>query len=268
MSDSNLITRFLFAPVDRRTMVAFRIMLAMMLAWRFWPRGEKPVHFLYAHPDIIELYDSIVLTTPYMIVVGLFIGLFMIGWKSRISGLLLCALLFPLDFLDEGRQSGQILIFTLFCTSLMRFDRKRDGSRRENCGPMWPVRLIQAQVCVVYGINAIYKSTPEFMDGTVLMKWSETTSFTTVIPETGLPMGPLLLSPWMLGTGTVLIEYLLAIGLWVPRLRWFVALTGIIFHLGIAMVMEIFMLDWASMFLYLAFLLPFEKRLSPNPDQR
>ena len=69
-----------------------------------------------------------------------------------------------------------------------------------------------------------------------------------------------------MGTGTVLVEYLLAIGLWIPRLRWFVALTGIIFHLWIAMVMEIFMLDWVSMFLYLAFLLPFEKRLTPNPD--
>ena len=170
-------------------MVAFRIMLAIILGWRFWPRGEEPVHFLHAHPNIIELYDSVFLTTPYMIVVGLFIGLFMIGWKSRVSGLLLCALLLPLDFLDEGRQSGQILIFTLFCTSLMRFGRKKDGSRRESCGPIWPVRLIQAQVCVVYGINAIYKSTLQFMDGSILMKWSETTTFTMVIPETGLPEG-------------------------------------------------------------------------------
>ena len=267
MSDSSRLTRFLFAPVDRRTMVAFRIMLAIILGWRFWPRDEEPVHFLHAHPNIIELYDSVFLTTPYMIVVGLFIGLFMIGWKSRVSGLLLCALLVPLDFLDEGRQSGQVLIFTLFCTSLMRFDRKKDGSRRESCGPMWPVRLIQAQVCVVYGINAVYKSTLQFMDGSILMKWSETTTFNMVIPETGLPMGPLVIAPWMLGTGTVLVEYLIAIGLWIPRLRWFVALTGIIFHLLISMVMTIFMLDWVSMFLYLAFLLPFEKCLTPNPDQ-
>lgn len=89
-----------------------------------------------------------------------------------------------------------------------------------------------------------------------------------MIPKTGLSMAPLLIAPWMLGTGTVLVEYLLAIGLWIPKIRWFVALTGILFHLSSAMVMEIFMLDWSSMFLYLAFLLPFEKRLSPNPDQR
>ena len=76
---------------------------------------------------------------------------------------------------------------------------------------------------------------------------------------------PLLIAPWMLGTGmlgtgTVLVEYLLAIGLWIPKIRWFVALTGILFHLSSAMVMKIFMLDWVSMFLYLAFLPPFEKK--------
>ena len=56
-------------------------------------------------------------------------------------------------------------------------------------------------------------------------------------------------------TAVVMIEAFLAVGFWLPRLVWPTAIIGVAFHLLLQRIVQIYMLDLASMFLYLAFLL-------------
>ena len=54
-------------------------------------------------------------------------------------------------------------------------------------------------------------------------------------------------------------EYFLALGFWLIKRKWIVALFGICFHLALTQVVQIFKYDLISVFLYLTFLLPFIK---------
>ena len=269
-SSGSWLDRVVFAPANPGAVNMFRICLAVMLGWAFLPRGLEPAHFLEAWPSIISIYDTIILTTPYRVVIYLLLLCFLLGFRPRLMGLVLCCLLIPLDVMNEGRQSRQVLIFTLVCTSLLcrKASWPADRSSSADISPMWPVRLIQLQSTVLYGINAIYKSTPQFLDGEVLMGLSRDSNFLVDITADGLVFGPMTVPGWVLGIGTVVTEYWLAIGFWIPRLRWATAIFGVAFHVTLTLVIEIFMLDYVSMFLYLAFLLPFSmERLQRNGAQ-
>lgn len=80
------------------------------------------------------------------------------------------------------------------------------------------------------------------------------------LTEGYLHMGPLAIPVALAAVCSVVIEYFLAIGFWVPQIRILVAAVGVGFHLLLMWMMDIFMLDIVSMFLYLAFLLPLRHR--------
>jgi hypothetical protein len=123
------------------------------------------------------------------------------------------------------------------------------------------LRLIQIQLSVVYGINALAKTTPAYMSGQVLLGMSHMLpTFLVDLSDGYVRLGPLSLPVALAATASVVIEYVLAIGLWFPRLRWITALSGILFHLSLQWIIRIHLLDWTCMFLYLAFLLPIDRR--------
>ena len=128
--------------------------------------------------------------------------------------------------------------------------------------PIWPLRLIQLQLTVLYGVNVLYKATPEFLSGEVMVGLSTMDSFHLDLSSGALELGVISIPVWMLGTGAVLTESWLAIGFWIPRLRVATAVLGVCFHLMLVFVMTIFMLDVVSCFLYLAFLLPMKAGVS------
>ena len=73
-----------------------------------------------------------------------------------------------------------------------------------------------------------------------------------------MSVGPVAVPVWVLAALTVLVEYWLAVGWWIPRCRRLTAVVGLGVHLFLkAFVIRIFMLDFAAMFFYLTFLLPF-----------
>jgi hypothetical protein len=72
-------------------------------------------------------------------------------------------------------------------------------------------------------------------------------------------VGPLAIPLWAAATATVLTEYSLALGFWFRRLRVPVALLGVGFHAALTLVIRIGYLDLVSVFLYSAFLLPFDR---------
>jgi hypothetical protein len=125
-------------------------------------------------------------------------------------------------------------------------------------GPIWPIRLIQLQLSITYLVNAWAKTTPGYVSGGVLMALAELPNFRVDLSDGFLHLGAVALPVWWCAVGTVAVEYALGVLWWIPRLRAAAAALGVGFHLSLQLVIEIGWLDWACLFLYLAFLLPFD----------
>jgi len=185
------------------------------------------------------------------------------GWRPRRFAFFLFLMLLPMVFLSRGNQSRQVILFALFAFSFIRSGAVRlpwrapEPFQRISAGPSWPLRLIQLQLTLLYGSNAIAKSTSSYLSGDILMAMSISISNFKVDMSNGfLELGPITIPVILAGAGSVLIEYFLALGFWLGRWKWVVAVVGVGFHLSLLCIMQIFKLDLAAIFLYLAFILP------------
>lgn len=258
------IERFLFAPADARAVAAMRILLAGMIAWAFWSPGLRPAWPVTAIAGVERWYASVFLTPWYGVIITLLAAAFGLGLRPRVAGIALIALLVPLASLNRGQQSRQVLLLALLAFSMLRADARWSvrtllgrAQPEPSAGPMWPIRLIQIQLSLVYAINALVKSTPQYLSGEVLIGMSRMRpNFLVDLSDGRVHVGPIAAPVALAAVASVVVEAYLAIGFWFPRLRWPTAVIGVIFHLGLQQIVRIFMLDYVSMFLYLAFLLP------------
>jgi hypothetical protein len=264
--------RFLFASANPKIVALFRIALAAMLMLSFQSRIMRPDPMLHRVPGLFELYGQVFLTRPYWLLILILLIAFGVGWRPRVLGSLLFAILLPLDFLGGSQQSRQILLFSLLSFSFLRSDawlslkqfswesfRYKPDYQLASAGPMWPIRLIQLQLSVTYGINALAKTTPEYLSGQTLIGMSQRLpNFLVDLSDGYLHLPWLALPVALLAVASVATEYFLAVGFWFRRSRFVAAGVGFLFHFILKMVIRIYMLDWATMFLYLSFLLPFE----------
>jgi hypothetical protein len=252
---------FLFQRVSPVTLAVFRVLLSAMLAYALWPREVPLGAWVDGRPLAEAAYANVFMSTPYRACIYAALAWFAVGWRPRLAGAVLFCLLLPHVFLAKGRISRHMLIVAVLFTSFLRTTplwRPAD-LRDSDPGPMWPVRLMQFQLSALYGVNALTKSTPEYLSGEVLAALSSARSNFLVDLSSGyLSVGSVAVPVWMLAAVTVLVEYWLAVGWWIPRCRRLTAVVGIGFHLFLkAFVIRIFMLDFAAMFFYLTFLLPF-----------
>lgn len=257
------VERFLFAPADAASVAIFRIVLALALAANFRVVGDA-TRAIESHALIRILFGTIFMTRPYHWMCLLMIALLAVGIRARLVGFILVAMLAPLDFLAIGRQSRQMLIFALFVFSFLRSDLRlapwRAQANGDVAGPMWPMRLIQIQLSLVYGVNALAKSTPAYLSGNVLVGFARMLpNFSGTIVDGVLHLGPVALPVMVAAILSAAAEYVLAIGLWIRRLRWPVAIFGLAFHLMLQSILHIYMLDWTSIAMYPAFLLPLDR---------
>ncbi len=117
---------------------------------------------------------------------------------------------------------------------------------------------MRIQVSVLYGANALAKCTGHYLSGDALANMSVQANFLVDLTSGYLDVGSIRIPVFALAISTVMIESWLAIGFWIKRTRWITALIGVGFHLILRFIVNIFMLDYVSVFLYLSFLLPFE----------
>jgi hypothetical protein len=262
----------LFAPVDPSAAASFRVLLALMLTFAFWPSGLRPGGTASQQPLARLLYEQVFLTAPYWLVAVVLLALLGLGWRPRPLGFVLAALLAPLAFLETGQLSRHVLLVTLLAFSLLRSDARHSlrtwlgGLDAVSAGPIWPVHLIRLQLSALYAVNALAKTTPAYLSGDVLLGFSTMLSSFRVDLTGGLPLGSLVVPVWLLGVGSTLAEWSLAIGFWFRPARLWVALFGVFFHAAANLMLDVFALDVVSVFLYLAFLLPFERSAVENGE--
>ena len=261
------VDRFLFSPVNGHALAWFRILIAISYPYFFWSRG-KPSSFL--PENVLWIYEHLVRTSEHKLTVLALCGLLFMGWHVRFCSFALCLVLFPLCFVTIGEVSRPV-----FLAALLAFSFTPSGTVRfpwENwhpgqfipAGPCWPIRLMQILLTLVYGINALAKTTEIYLRGETLMDMSVTRwNFVMDLSSGYLDFGFMVMPIAVAAILSVLTEYILAIGFWFRRWKWAVALLGVAFHIVLSMVVKIFMLHYASMFLYLTFLMPlvkYEKR--------
>lgn len=265
----SILAKFLFTTISPSYISLYRIILGASVLIVFWQNGGTLVAAIQFLPDSQHLYKDIFFTTQYRALVLIVLICFCMGLKPRLTGLLLCVLLFPLVFIEGFRQSRQIILFSLFAFSLIpsaaQYNIVELIKRRKNTNiqsaPIWPIRLIQLQLSILYGVNALAKTTPGYLSGEVLQGMSIMLyNFKLDLSGGSLGLAGIPISVTLLATSSVVVEYILAIGFWFRRLRVWTAVLGVGFHILLMKVIVIGMLDWASMLLYPVFLLPLAKQ--------
>ncbi|MFM8260811.1 MAG: HTTM domain-containing protein [Pirellula sp.] len=116
----------------------------------------------------------------------------------------------------------------------------------------WGLRLIQFQMTAIYASTALSKlEGSTWQDGTAVWFVSRMTdNFGRLIPASYLDWpGASALATY----GTLAIESLLPIGLWIPKLRWIAIGLAVLLHLGIESSMNLFLFQWLMLLGLIAF---------------
>jgi hypothetical protein len=160
---------------------------------------------------------------------------FCLGWRVRVAGAVLVALLAYTLLLDYQLYSNHLWLLTIliFLLSLAdsgaaaSVDARRRG--RVESIPAWPVLLMRVQLSIVYGFAALAKLNFVYLSGLVLRV------------QLRVP-GVESLPPWffaLLAVASVSTEAFLAAAFWSRRLRPLAFVVGIGFHLTILATMRV-----------------------------
>ena len=139
---------FFFRPVNPFATTVFRLCFAVMLAVAFAPAGLAP-----RSPSL-----GFVTSAPYFALIYVLIAAFALGYRARTACIVLFLVLLPHDFLERGNQSRQVLLTALLCFSFAKslpvWRYLRDEVVASDFGPIWPIRLVQFQVSILYAVGA------------------------------------------------------------------------------------------------------------------
>lgn len=158
-----------------------------------------------------------------------------VGWWTRTAAAVLVGVLTVVVSLDQQTYSSHLYLLALVVALLALADSGRAFSldaRGARSGtpptvPVWPLALLKAQVSIVYGFAALAKMNPEYATGVTLgylvpmdagMQLLGVTAMVTLVALASL--------------GSIAVEILLAVWLWVPGRRRAAFALGVALHLG------------------------------------
>ena len=199
---------------------------------------------------LLRLANPAVIHAPYLswtprmsepmawLLIGLWLvgGLMlMIGLWTRVGGVLLVAGLAGSLFSDQQVYSNHLYLMLPVAALLtvadsgaaISLDARRNGARV--WVPGWPVWLLCAQVCIVYGFAALAKLNPDFLSGSVVASYLRRDGL-LALPAAWRSLEPML----VLSLIAICSEAFLAIALWLPRWRPAGMVVGLGLHVFIA----------------------------------
>jgi hypothetical protein len=157
-----------------------------------------------------------------------------LGLRSRLCGAVLTACMAYTLFFDQQLYSNHLYLATLVVLLLtiadsgasFSLDARRTGGR--DMIVEWPILLLKMQISIVYFYAALLKINPQYLAGTMIAGfWPFSQS--ELLPGGLSPALVLPLIAWL----SILLEFFLAVALWVPRLRWLALVVGVAFHMAI-----------------------------------
>jgi len=151
-----------------------------------------------------------------------------LGWRTEMAAGLSVLLSFVTFLADQQTYSNHRLLVTLLLTYLLFAKAGIAWSIRPapeaRFVPFWPQLLMMTQLSAVYLFSAISKMNPTFASGRPLATWV----------WISLPWQAYTIAAIM----TILVEIVIAIGLWFPATRRVAALLGVGLHLSIVILMD------------------------------
>jgi hypothetical protein len=271
--------RFWFRDVETSTLALFRIAFAVVvLAWTVSLAPALYSFFaddgiLPGHPDggrgawgLLELNSSAAaVTTLYLLLLAGAICL-AFGFKTRLAAVVVFVCLVSFARRDPWvLNSGDLLIVVLaFYLMLapsgaaLSVDRWLRARRRFWEFPrrsLWPLRLIQVQVSLLYFFAVWAKLRGATWNDGTAVSYALRIEDLERFPVPGFVTDSLLLVN-LLTYGTLVVELALAILVWNGKLRPWVLLLGVTLHLGIDYAVRVGFFSYAALVAYVAFVTP------------
>lgn len=183
--------------------------------------------------------------------------LFIIGLFTRVVGpltFILFLYIFMLSqffFLHNSFGMAIVLLILGFSSSGNHYslDAYFKTKKQEN-KVVLPIRLIQVLVTILYVFSAINKLNPGWFNGHVL----------EALYLNGVMSGPVttvvlsFISFKILSFATIIVQIFLPIGLWIKKIRYFVIIIGILFHLSTLAMMGVTNFSLLMIVLLLSFI--------------
>lgn len=149
---------------------------------------------------------------------------FTIGWKTKISGFVLAAVMGYTLIIDQQLYASNLYLLCLIVLLLTLAEVGRPSE--SNFVWRWPILLLQIQLSLVYFFAAITKMNSVYLKGYMLGS-----NLRKELPAVVFTPGMLT----TLAVASIVIELFLAGAFWVRSLRKSAVLVGVLFHLGMVL---------------------------------
>ena len=206
-ADESRLERFLFAPADPRTVSGVRIALAVIMAVRFHEYADWELSGRFDSPALRDLLETYAFNPVHNAIALALIVLFGLGVAPRLIGWSLLFVLAP-RALDLTRSPSAYLMLCLLLSFVwLRSDarwavRIAGGPGPKSPGPVWPLRLMQLLLSLLYGVNALAKSTPAYLSGDVLAALSTRPNWLMDFSGGFADLGVVAVPLWVAGCGS------------------------------------------------------------------
>jgi vitamin K-dependent gamma-carboxylase-like protein len=271
--------RFWFTPAQTSTLALFRIAFGVViLGWAI--SLAPPLYSFFSddgvlpgHPDsgtgswgVLQLSSTpAAVTVLYLLLVVAAISL-IVGFASRLAALVVWVALVSFGRRDPWILNSGDLMLTVLAFYLMlapsgaalSIDRWLGARSRFWEFPLrsiWPLRLIQVQVSIVYFFAVWEKVRGQTWNEGTAVSYAFRIEDLERFPVPSFITDSLVLSN-ILTFGTLGMELALAILVWNRKLRPWVLLGGVGLHLGIDFAVRVGFFSYAALVAYIAFLPP------------
>ena len=126
----------------------------------------------------------------------------------------------------------------------LSLDRKRGIARGSATGPVWPLRLVQIQMTLIYVSTAIEKlKSEDWLNGSAIYYVSRLDDVFGRFPVPDLvfeSMSTMRIMTWCV----LALEVAIPVGLWIKRTRLSALIAAALLHLSIDYAMNLFLFEW------------------------
>ncbi len=275
---SGALSRFWFAPMRASTFVLFRSALAVtVLVWMiallpdlktfFGESGLRPnpiyAEFRYGLFQWFQSDTALVVVYVSTLVAA---SMVLAGRLVRVAApaMWVGVMSFQLDNLSILNAGDELLriwcaYFAIYALITPNAITSRSlGSlfgpdRDDAVAPMWLLRVVQIQMTIIYPASVIAKLDGDrWHDGTAALYAFQLEDFKRFwVPDV---VADNLVVGWVLTYGTLLLEVLIPVMLWIPRTRRVAIVAGIALHVGFDYAMRLGFFAWSMTIGYIAFL--------------
>ena len=217
-------------------------------------------------PDTFNLYnffsDDPATITGAMLVLFLCGVLLIFGFVPRFVAfvtLVVLGLVHHSNMMLFDSEDSVFRLFAFFLVFAPPWHQLRESAGHEDAQigtiprfPVWPIRLFQLQVCIIYFCTAIQKSDgSQWLDGTAVyyaMRLDDATKFQ--LPE--MITESLTWAKWLTWS-TLFFEFAFPILVWFRKLRWPCLVVAVAFHIGAELTLNLHLFHWIMLLGLLSF---------------